>query len=260
MGSIHHRLDGPADAPVVVLSTSIGTSHEMWDEQVPALAEHFRVLRYDHRGHGRSAAPPAPYTMADLAGDVVALLDDLGFDRVSFCGLSMGGMVGQWLATHAPERVDRLVLCATSAYAAAPDKWHARVATVRAGGIEAIADTVLATWLTEEFRAKHPEQTARYRKMMLGNSIEGYVGCCMAIADFDLREELAAIRAPTLVVAGARDTAIPPEQARTLQETIPGAELALIEDAAHLPNVEQHDAFTSRLVGHLTASRREARG
>lgn len=252
MSMIYHRLDGPQDAPVVVLSTSIGTTHAMWHEQVPALAEHLRVLRYDHRGHGRSATPPGPYTMADLGGDVVDLLDRLSLDRVSFCGLSMGGMVGQWLGANAPERIDRLVLCATKAFEADPTKWHQRAATVRAEGVEAIADTVLAVWLTEAYRAAHPHVTARYREMMLDNATEGYAGCCEAIAGFDVREQLATIRAPTLVIAGAQDTAITPEQARELQEAIPDCELELVADAAHLPNLEQPEAFTSRVLDHLT--------
>ena len=255
MSTVHHRLDGPDDAPVVVLSTSIGTTLEMWDEQVPALAEHHRVLRYDHRGHGRSPAPPGPYAMSDLAGDVVELLNRLRLDRVSFCGLSMGGMVGQWLAVHAPERIERLVLCATKAFEATPEKWHGRAATVRAHGVEAIADTVLAVWLTDGFRARHPDVTARYRAMMLDNAAEGYAGCCEAISRFDVRARLGAISAPTLVIAGAEDTAIPPEEARALSEAIPDAGLALIEDAAHLPNLERPEAFTARLLDHLTARR-----
>lgn len=255
MSMIYHRLDGPQDAPVVVLSTSIGTTHAMWDEQVPALADHFRVLRYDHRGHGRSATPPGPYTMADLGGDVVDLLDRLALDRASFCGLSMGGMVGQWLGANAPERIDRLVLCATKAFEADPAKWHQRAATVRGEGVEAVADTVLAVWLTEAFRAAHPDVTLRYREMMLDNATEGYAGCCEAISGFDMREQLATISAPTLVIAGEQDTAITPDQVRELQEAIPDSELALVADAAHLPNLEQPEAFTSRVLDHLTHRR-----
>lgn len=260
MSTIYHRLDGPQDAPVVVLSTSIGTTHAMWDEQVTALAEHFRVLRYDHRGHGRSATPPGPYAMADLGRDVVDLLDRLGVERVSFCGLSMGGMVGQLLAANAPERIDRLVLCATKAFEADPPKWHQRAATVRADGVEAIADTVLAVWLTEAFRAAHPDVTARYREMMLDNTTEGYAACCEAIAGFDARDQLGAVSAPTLVIAGAQDTAITPDQARELQEAIPGSELALVANAAHLPNLEQPEAFTSQLLDHLASGRPAVRG
>lgn len=259
MTDIHHRLDGPPDAPVVVLSTSIGTTHAMWDGQVPALAEHFRVLCYDHRGHGRSAAPPGPYSMADLAGDVVGLLDRLGIARASFCGISMGGMVGQWLAVHAPDRLDRLVLCATKAWEADPGKWHQRAATVRASGLEAIADTVLGVWLTDEFRARNPEATARYRAMMLDNDPEGYAACCEAISRFDLRDRLGEIGVPTLVIAGAHDTAMPLDELSALADAIPGAELTLLEDAAHLPNLERPEAFTARVLDHVGAGRPSAR-
>lgn len=256
MTQLHHRLEGPDDAPVVVLASSIGTTLDLWEPQVSALGEHFRVLRYDHRGHGRSPSPPAPYAIADLAGDVLELLDRLEIERASICGLSMGGMVGQWLGANHPERVDRLVLTSTSAYAGPPQKWHDRAATVRADGIEAIADGVLTIWLTEEFRAREPEAVARCRAMMVANDDHGYAGCAEAIAGFDLREGLGEITAPTLVVAGARDSAISPEQARALHEGIEGSELALLDDAAHLPNLEQPAAFNDRVLEHLSASAR----
>ena len=247
---LHYLLEGPEAAPVVVLANSLGTTLRMWDEQVSALNNSFRSLRYDHRGHGGSPIPPGPYTIEDLGRDVLALLEQLGIERVSFCGLSLGGMVGMWLASEAPERIDSLVLCCT-APRFAPDVYDARARTVREHGVAEIADDVLERWFTPAFRASQHDVVEWARRMLLDTPAEGYAGCCEAVRDTDLRSGLGDIRAPTLVIAGADDPAAPPEQAELICDSIPHARLVVIEQAAHLANVEQPKAVTSALLAHL---------
>ena len=237
--------------PTVVLSNSLGTTSALWDAQVPALEPHFRVVRYDHRGHGASDAPPGPYTVEELARDVIALLDRLGLERVSFCGLSLGGMVGMSLALQAPERLDRLVLCCTSAYLGPPETWSERAQLVRAEGPGAIADAVLGRWFTERFHAEQPGTVARFRDMITATPREGYAACCEAIRGWDARATIHAIAAPTLVIAGAGDPSTPPEHARLIAGEIPGARLVVLEGAAHLANVEQAEALNEALLDHL---------
>lgn len=251
--NLAHRLDGPEDAPVLVLSSSLGTTHELWDGQVPELARAFRVLRYDHRGHGGSDVPPGPYTVAQLAADVLGLLDRLGLGRVSFCGLSLGGAVGMWLASRAPERIERLALCCTSARFGTTELWTERARTVRAEGVEAVADATMGRWFTERFRDERPDVVARFRAMLCETAPEGYAACCEALGAWDFRQELGSIAAPTLVVAGADDPAAPPEQAELIAAGIPGARLVVLPDAAHLANVEQPQGFRAALLAHVLA-------
>jgi 3-oxoadipate enol-lactonase len=251
--AVHHRLDGPADAPVLLMSNSLGTTLELWEDQVGPLTERFRVLRYDQRGHGRSPVPAGPYSIEELGSDVLALLDRLELERVSLCGVSIGGMTALWIAANAPERLDRLVLCNTSAHLPPADDWRQRATTVRERGVEAVAEAVLGRWLTP---AAPPEMTERLRAMLLDTPREGYAGCCEAIAGHDVRDRLGAIGAPTLVIAAEEDPAIPPEHGRALAEAIPGAQLELVPRAAHLPNVEQPQAITRALLDHLAAGAR----
>jgi 3-oxoadipate enol-lactonase len=248
----HHRLDGPADAQVVVLSNSLGSALEMWEPQVAPLMERFRLLRYDHRGHDRSEVPPGPYTIGDLAGDVLELLDSLGLDRVSFCGLSMGGMIGMWLAAEAPVRIDRLVLASTSAHIPPPELWAERAATARGGGIGELADGAMERWFTPSFRAEQPETVARIREQVATTPAEGYAACCEAIRDWDFRDRLGTIGAPTLVIAAAHDPSTPPEHGEAIARAIPGARIEILADAAHLANVEQPETFTEATLEHLT--------
>jgi 3-oxoadipate enol-lactonase len=248
---LHHRLDGPADAPVVVLSNSLGTSLEMWDGQVPTLAEHFRVLRYDQRGHGASPTPPGPYTVAELAGDALALLDRLGLERVSWCGTSLGAMTGMWLAVNEPDRIDRLALCCTSPHLGPPEMWAERAATVRSEGMEAILDAQLDRWFTPEFRASGAEVLERTRQGLLSASPEGYASCCEAIAQFDIRAELGSIHAPTLVIAGGDDQATPPDHGRLIADSIDGARFVLVDGARHLAGVERPGPVNQALLEHL---------
>jgi 3-oxoadipate enol-lactonase len=246
-----HRIDGVEGKPPLVLASSLGTTWELWDSQLSSLAEDFRVVRFDHPGHGRSPIPDGPVTVQSMAGDVVELLDALEFERVSFCGLSLGGMVGMALALRAPERLDRLVLCCTAAQLGPATGWHERARTVRARGTSAIADAVLGRWFTERFRREHPVAVARFREMLEGVSSEGYAACCEAIARWDARSEVRAIRSPTLVISGANDVATPPSDGAFLAESIPGADLTILSDCAHLANVEQPAVFSRALVGHL---------
>jgi 3-oxoadipate enol-lactonase len=247
---VHHLLEGPEDAPVLVLSNSLGTTLTMWDEQAPALSERFRLLRYDHRGHGRSPVPPGPYKIEDLGRDVLVLLDRLEVERFSFCGLSIGGMVGMWVAAEAPERVERLVLCCTSSRFA-PDVFDSRARTVRAAGVDAIAAAVVERWFTPAFRVSRPDVIEWARRMLLGTPAEGYAGCCEAIRDMDLSGRLGGIGAPTLVIAGADDPAAPPEDAERIRDSVPDARLVIVPEAAHLANVEQPEAITRAVLEHL---------
>jgi 3-oxoadipate enol-lactonase len=233
------------------MSNSLGSTTAMWDRQVPALAERLRVVRYDHRGHGRSPAPPGPYDLADLGADALALLDRLGAENVHWCGLSLGGMVGMWLAINAPERIDRLVLCCTSAKLGPPSMWSERAAAVREHGVDAIADAGIERWLTEGFRQREPETAAAIRTMLVSTPAEGYADCCGVIERMDLLDRLGQIRAPTLVVAAAQDPATPPEHGELIAASIAGARFEVIADAAHLAAVEQPEAITDLITSHL---------
>lgn len=249
--TLHHRLEGDAEAPVLVLSHSLGTRLEVWDPQLPDLTSRFRVLLYDHPGHGRSPLPPTGATLGDLADELVGLLDDLRLERASFCGSSLGGMVGMTFATRAPERLDRLVLACSGARMGSPAGWAERAATVRSRGMGAIAEAMLERWFTPAFHAADPESVERCRRMLLETSAEGYARCCEAIARFDLREELHTITAPTLVIAGADDPTMAPEDVELLGERIGDARVVVLPGGAHLPSIELADEFDRALHRHL---------
>ena len=244
----HHATDGPDGAAALVLSSSLGTTLAMWEPQVGRLAGPLRVVRYDHRGHGRSPVPDGPYSVAELAGDVLELADRLGLERFSFCGLSLGGLVGMWLASEAPERVDRLVLCCTAAAFPPAAQWLDRAATVRAAGTEAIAAAVLGRWFTS---AADPALVERFRAMLVATPREGYAGCCEALAGADLHHGLAAIEAPTLVVTGAADPVAPPASGEALAAALPVARHVTVP-GAHIPSGEFPEPFTHHVLAHLT--------
>ncbi|MFJ6153398.1 3-oxoadipate enol-lactonase [Micromonospora profundi] len=248
---LHTTVDGPADAPVLLLGSSLGTTGAMWEPQAAVLAKGFRVIRYDHLGHGRSAVPSGPYTMDLLGCELLRTLDDLDVPWVHYAGLSLGGMVGMWLAAHAPDRVRRLALLCTSASLGPPEQWRDRAATVRAVGLEAVADAVVARWFTPGFAAGRPDVVATHRAMLTATSPAGYAASCEAIATMDLRPDLARIDAPTLVVAGADDRATSVEHAREIVGRIPGARLAVVGAAAHLANVEQPGQVSRLLLDHF---------
>jgi 3-oxoadipate enol-lactonase len=247
---IHHRLDGPEAAPVLVLSNSLGTDLGLWEPQLGALARRFRVLRYDARGHGASSVPPGPWTVPDLGRDVLGLLDALGIAAVAVCGLSLGGMTGMWLAANAPARVRALVLASTAARLGPPEVWDARIAAARERGMAALTETVLARWFTPAFRAARADEVDRVRRMLLATPAEGYAAACAAIRDMDQREAVAGIGAPTLVISGTHDVATPPADGRFLAERIRGARLVEL-DAAHLSNVEAAEPFTAAVLAFL---------
>lgn len=248
---LHFQLDGSGEAQVLMLSNSLGTSLEMWDQAAPALGEHLRVLRYDQRGHGGSAVPPGPYSIGELGGDALELLDRLDLERISFCGTSLGGMTGLWLAIHAPERIDRLALCCTSAHLPPREGWLERAATVRTEGTRAVVDAALERWFTPAMLNRRPDLVERTRRTLLDTPAEGYAGCCEAIAELDLRAQLSAINAPTLVIAAEEDPSTPPEHGRLITENIPGARLVMLPDARHLAAIERSEEVTGALLNHL---------
>ena len=250
-------MDGPAGAPVLVLGNSLGTTVAMWEPQLPALTGRFRVVRYDHRGHGGSPVPDGPYSLAELGGDVLALLDTLGLARVHLGGLSLGGMVAMWVAAHAPERVDRLALLCTSARLGPPEMWARRAETVVSQGVVAIADVIVGRWFTPAFAASSPDVVVWARKLLTGTPAGGYAACCAAVQTMDLVPALGSITAPTLVIAGAEDPATPPEHARAIAAGISGARLEIVPAAAHLANVEQPGAVTRLLLDFLEGNRHD---
>ncbi|HEX7044070.1 MAG TPA: 3-oxoadipate enol-lactonase [Burkholderiales bacterium] len=247
-----YELDGPRDAPALVLSNSLGTDLSMWEPQLAAFTPRLRVLRYDQRGHGESAATPGPYRMEQLGRDVLRLLDALGIERASFCGISMGGATGMWLGVHAPERFDKLVLCNTGAHIGTAELWNARIAALRQGGTAGIAHGLMERWFTPAFRAREPQTVERMRRIVERTSTEGYIACCEAIRDHDERETVSRIRMPTLVIAGTRDVATPPADGRFLAERIPGARYLEL-DVAHLSNIEMPREFNDAVLRFLTA-------
>jgi 3-oxoadipate enol-lactonase len=247
---IYYQWDGPENAPVVVFSNSLGTTHRMWDPQLGAFTRDFRVLRYDTRGHGRSTAAPGPYTIDQLAGDIVQLLDALKLNRVHFCGLSMGGMIGMFLGAAHASRFHKIVLCNTAAKIGTPDIWNARITAVQQGGMKAVAHAVIDRWLTAAYRAAHPGDTAQVLTMLESCNPAGYTASCCAVRDADFRQKLGAIHLPVQIIAGAHDPATPPSDGRFVSEQIPGARYVELS-AAHLSNIEARDEFNRVLLAFL---------
>ncbi|MDB5627470.1 MAG: pcaD [Tardiphaga sp.] len=247
---LHVRIDGRDDAPALMLSNSLGCTLDMWEPQIAAFTTRFRVVRYDRRGHGQSDVPDGPYSMPRFGQDVIAILDALAIKRAHWCGLSMGGMVGQWLGANASERFDRIVLSNTACHYPDPTNWHNRIKAVTEGGLKAVADTVIAGWLTEAFRAREPDTTSRVKAMLLASPVKGYLACCKALSTLDQRALLPAIKRPTLVIAGRHDKATPVEAGEVIRDGIPGAAMMVL-DAAHISNIEQSAAFTEAVLGFL---------
>jgi 3-oxoadipate enol-lactonase len=247
---IHYALEGQSGTSVLVFSNSLGANYSMWDPQAHEFRKKLRVLRYDTRGHGQSAPTPGPYSIELLAKDVIAMLDALDLDRVHFCGLSMGGMIGMWLALNAPERLHKLVLSNTAAKIGTSEGWNARIEAVQKNGMKSVATAILERWFTPAFRQKAPETMANILKMLEETNRDGYVACCAAVRDFDCSEQLNNIRTPTLVIAGAHDRATPPDGGRFLAQQIPGARYVEL-NAAHLSNIEAQDRFNNELAAFL---------
>ena len=249
---MYYELSGPASAPVLMFSNSLGTNLTMWTPQVEALGERYRILRYDTRGHGQSAVTPGPYKISQLADDVLGLLDGLGLDKVSLCGLSMGGMIGMTSALSVPDRVRKVVLCCTAPKLGSTDTWNARIASVRKGGMAAVTDAVLERWYTPPFRAMAPQQIHRTKQMLLTTPPDGYIANCEAIRDEDLREVIAAIQIPTLILMGKSDPVVPLADGRFMAERIRQSKYVELP-AAHLANIEASDLFTRELATFLEA-------
>jgi 3-oxoadipate enol-lactonase len=252
---------GPRDAPALLLAGSLGTTLRMWDPQADALRnDHgLRVIAYDQLGHGDSPVPPGPYSIAQLGEAALALMDHLNVERASFAGVSIGGMAGQWLAAHAPERIERLILICTSAHLGPPGPWRDRARTVRAAGtVEVIADAIAGRWLTPPWAAAHPETRDALRAMLASQPVEGYAACCDALAELDERAGAAAIEAPTLVLGGAQDASIPPEHQERLAASIAGARLEILDPGAHVVTVERADVVTDLIADHLDRERTAA--
>jgi 3-oxoadipate enol-lactonase len=247
---IAYRFDGPEGAPILLLSNSLGTDMAMWAPQMEAWTQHFRVLRYDTRGHGASDAPTGAYSMDRLGRDAVELLDALAIERVYFCGLSKGGMVGQWLGVHAPERLEKLILANTSAYMGPPSGWQTRIEGVLANGMAPLTQASIARWFTSEFVATAPQSIAPIEAMLLTTDPVGYAGCCAAIRDMDMRPTMRLIERPTLIIGGALDPSTPPPHSEALAEGVAGARLVMLR-AAHLSNVEQPEQFATAVVDFL---------
>ena len=248
--TIHAEFEGPERAPVLMLSNSLGTNLHMWDEQVGPFTRHFRLLRYDRRGHGQSGAPKGPYTMGRLGRDVLGVLDGLGIQRINWCGLSMGGMVGMWLGANAPQRIDKLILSNTSAHFADPTMWDGRIKLVREKGLENIVDANMERWFTKGFRDRAPDAITRMKAMFCATNVEGYIGCGYAIRDMDHRPLLPKISVPTLIIAGRHDPATTLEAGEYIKQHIPGAKIAVLE-AAHISNMEQPKAYSDTVLEFL---------
>ncbi len=249
-GHLHYQIEGPANAPALVLSNSLGTNFSMWDAQIPVISKHFRVLRYDTRGHGQSEVTPGPYSFEQLGRDVLALADETDIGNFSFCGLSMGGVTGMWLGIHGGKRLHKLVLCSTGAKIGNADTWNARIDAVRKGGTKSIAAGTMERWFTARFREREPQTVERVKKMVESTSTEGFVACCEALREADFRESVKAIHTPSLVISGAQDPGTPPADGKFLAKQITGSRYVEL-DAAHLSNIEQRESFTEELSKFL---------
>jgi 3-oxoadipate enol-lactonase len=249
-GRLHYEIAGSPGAPALVFSNSLGATLSMWDSQLPVLQKQFRVLRYDTRGHGQSSPTPGPYAIEQLGRDVLALLDEFELGRVNFCGLSMGGQTGMWLALNAADRLDKLILSNTAAKIGTPEMWNTRIETVQKGGMKSISAAVMERWFSADYRSSSPDAVAVIQQSFERTNPEGYAANCAAIRDFDAREAIAAIQKPTLVISGTHDAATTPADGRYLREHIAGARYVEL-NAAHLSNIETSDRFNTELSAFL---------
>ncbi len=247
---LFYTLSGKADAPVLMLSNSLGTTLDMWQPQLAALERCFHLLRYDMRGHGKSDVTEAACSIGTLGHDVLSLLDELQIGKVYFCGLSIGGVIGQWLGANAPERLKSLVLCNTAARIGTLESWNERIAAVGQGGVASIAEAVLQRWFTPAFRLASPGAVAPLQAMLLATNPKGYISLCMALRDMDQRKLVERICLPTCIIAGDHDPATTLEDAKFLQERIPGARLIALP-VAHISNVEAADQFNAAVMEFL---------
>lgn len=248
---ISYEVTGPAGAPPLLLVNSIGATRDvLWARQVPALSRVFRVITYDPRGHGQSSTPPGEYTLDDLGGDAVAVLDAIGIERAHVCGISMGGITVLWLGIHAPGRVNRLVAANTAARIGSLQSWSERIALVRAEGLAGVAEQAMPRWFTEPFREREPETIDQFRQMVATNSTDGYLGCCAALRDGDLRDALPRISSPLLGIAGTQDMLTPPDALAFVRDQVSGARLVTLP-CSHISNVEMADTFNQAAIDFI---------
>ena len=247
---INVEVAGREVAPVLMLSNSLGTNLHMWDDQAPEWSKHFRVVRYDRRGHGKSGAPKGPYSMERFGRDVLCVLDALKIKKTNWCGLSMGGMVGQWLGANAADRVEKLVLSNTNFHYADKGPWNDRIKFVREKGLAALVEPNMERWFTAGFRARSPQTIARIKEMFLATDPEGYIASSEAVRDMDFTASNPRITAPTLVIVGKQDPATPPAAGEAIAKQIKGATLVGL-DAAHISNVEQPQLYTETVLNFL---------
>jgi 3-oxoadipate enol-lactonase len=247
---IHYALSGGNSLPCLILSNSLGTNFSVWDAQAPVFQESFRLLRYDMRGHGQSSVPPTPYSVPELAADVLALADSLNIERFHFCGLSVGGMIGMSIALQSPARLRKLVLCSTAPKIGTLESWNTRIATVRTHGMKEIARTTPTRWFTPAFQARVPEAVAATLRVVESLNPEGYIGGCCAVRDFDARTAVSDIRVPTLVLSGTHDPAAPPSDGHFLADRIPRAHYAEL-NASHISCIEDSARFTTEVMSFL---------
>jgi 3-oxoadipate enol-lactonase len=247
---LFYTLDGPENAPVLMLSNSLGTTHKMWEPQLAAFSKTFRVLRYDRRGHGQSSSPPAPYSIEDLGLDALAIMDAAGVSKVNWCGLSMGGMTGLWLATNHPDRIEKLVVCSAATFMPPPELWNGRIKTAQDKGIEVLAAPTMQRWFTAGFIKASQDKVAFIREQFLQTTVEGFSGCAAAMRDMDQRETIKTIAAPTLVIVGADDQGTTPAEAGFIVNRVPDA-CGVILKGSHIINVEAPEAFTKEVLEFL---------
>ena len=239
---LHYQISGAPQGEALVLMNSLGSSLRMWDKLLPRLEAQRRVIRCDTRGHGNSSAPPGPYSVARLGEDLLTLLDRLAVDRADFCGVSLGGLNAMWIGIHAPRRVRRLILANTAARVGSAEQWEQRMAAVRASGMAALADASLDRWFTATYRHRHPDEIQFIREMIAATPPEGYIGCCAALRDADLRPQMGSIQAPCLVIAATHDAATPPAEGQALCAAIRNSTYVEL-NAAHISPWEAHEEF-----------------
>jgi 3-oxoadipate enol-lactonase len=249
---LYVEVEGADSAPALMLSNSLGTDLHMWDDQAAEFARHFRLIRYDRRGHGKSGTTKGPYNFDLFGRDILTILDALKINKVNWCGLSMGGMDGQWLGANAPDRINRLVLANTNFYYADKQPWNDRIKFAEEKGLEQLVGPNMERWFTKEFRERAPQAIDRMTKMFLATKLPGYVASCAAVRDMDFRESNPTIKAPTLVIVGAKDPATPPSAGEAIAKAIPSAKVVSL-DAAHISNVEQPKAFADAVLSFLEA-------
>lgn len=253
--AMHYRVTGAADLPVVALANSLGTDARIWDGVIAQLAHHYRVISYDKRGHGLSDAPPAPYSLDDHVADLAGLLDHLHVDKLTLCGVSVGGLIAQKFALEHRGRLNGLILCDTAARIGTEEMWNRRIEAVLGSGLGSISEAVLSLWFTKDFGQRFPAARAGWRNMFDRSPAKGYAGTCASLRDADLRAEVGRIDVPTLVIVGAEDRSTPPDLVRQTADLIDGARFEIIEGAGHIPSIEQPEIMAALMLKFMNEVR-----